>query len=57
MMDGSVATISADGFYNMFGRRKGEYHRPYAYYGQYKTVIAVGEAKNKSGHTNVLIQG
>ena len=31
--------------------------RPYAYYGQYKTVIAVGEAKNKSGHTNVLIQG
>ncbi|WP_346928337.1 glycoside hydrolase family 25 protein [Clostridium sp.] len=31
--------------------------RLYAYYGQYKTVIAVGEAKNKSGHTNVLIQG
>lgn len=31
--------------------------RPYAHYGQYKTVIAVGEAKNKSGHTNVLIQG
>ncbi|WP_346917353.1 glycoside hydrolase family 25 protein [Clostridium sp.] len=31
--------------------------RPNAYYGQYKTVIAVGEAKNKSGHTNVLIQG
>lgn len=31
--------------------------RPYAYYGQYKTVIAVGEAKNKSGYTNVLIQG
>lgn len=31
--------------------------RPYAYYGQYKTVIAVGGAKNKSGHTNVLIQG
>ncbi|WP_346936343.1 N-acetylmuramoyl-L-alanine amidase [Clostridium sp.] len=31
--------------------------RPYAYYGMYKTVIAVGEAKNKSGHTNVLIQG
>ena len=31
--------------------------RPYAYYGQYKTVIAVGEAKNRSGYTNVLIQG
>lgn len=31
--------------------------RPYAHYGQYKTVIAVGEAKNKSGYTNVLIQG
>ncbi|WP_346962561.1 N-acetylmuramoyl-L-alanine amidase [Clostridium sp.] len=31
--------------------------RPYAHYGQYKTVIAVGQAKNKSGHTNVLIQG
>jgi len=31
--------------------------RPYVYYGQYKTVIAVGEAKNKSGHTDVLIQG
>jgi len=31
--------------------------RPYAHYGQYKTVIAVGESKNKSGHTNVLIQG
>ena len=31
--------------------------RPYAYYGQYKTVIAVGEAKNKSGYTNVEIKG
>lgn len=31
--------------------------RPYAFYGQYKTVIAVGEAKNRSGYTNVLIQG
>lgn len=31
--------------------------RPYAYYGQYKIVIAVGQARNKSGHTNVLIQG
>ena len=31
--------------------------RQYAYYGQYKTVIAVGEAKNRSGYTNVVIQG
>lgn len=31
--------------------------RPYAFYGQYKTVIAVGEAKNKSGYTNVEIKG
>lgn len=31
--------------------------RPYAFYGQYKTVIAVGESKNRSGYTNVLIQG
>ena len=31
--------------------------RPYAYYRQYKTVIAVGEAKNKSGYTNVEIKG
>lgn len=31
--------------------------RPYAFYGMYETVIAVGEGKNKSGHTNVLIQG
>jgi len=31
--------------------------RPYAYYGMYKTVIAVGEAKNRSSYTNVLIQG
>lgn len=30
---------------------------PYAYYGMYKTVIAVGEAKNKSGYTNVEIKG
>lgn len=31
--------------------------RPYAFYSQYKTVIAVGEAKNKSGYTNVEIKG
>lgn len=31
--------------------------RPYAHYSQYKTVIAVGEAKNKSGYTNVEIKG
>jgi len=31
--------------------------RPYAYYKNYKTVIAVGEAKNKSGYTNVEIKG
>lgn len=31
--------------------------RPYDYYNMFKTVIAVGEAKNKSGYTNVLIQG
>lgn len=31
--------------------------RPYKYYGQYKTVIAIGEAKNRSSYTNVLIQG
>ena len=31
--------------------------RPYAYYGQYKTVIAVGEAKNRSSYTNVVIAG
>lgn len=31
--------------------------RPYAYYSQYKTVIAVGEGKNKSGYTNVEIKG
>ena len=31
--------------------------RPYAFYNQYKTVIAVGEAKNKSSYTNVHIQG
>ena len=31
--------------------------RPYKHYNMYKTVIAVGEAKNKSGYTNVLIQG
>lgn len=31
--------------------------RPYAYYGLYKTVIAVGEAKNKSSYTNVVIKG
>lgn len=31
--------------------------RPYAYYSQYETVIAVGEAKNRSGYTNVVIQG
>lgn len=31
--------------------------RDYAYYGLYKTVIAVGEAKNKSGYTNVIIKG
>lgn len=31
--------------------------RPYAFYSMYKTVIAVGEAKNKSGYTNVLIKG
>ena len=31
--------------------------RPHGYYNMFKTVIAVGEAKNKSGYTNVLIQG
>jgi len=31
--------------------------RPYGYYGRYKTVIAVGEGKNKSSYTNVVIQG
>lgn len=31
--------------------------RPYPYYNMYKTVIAVGEAKGRSGYTNVLIQG
>lgn len=31
--------------------------RPYAYYAQYKNVIAVGEAKNRSSYTNVVIQG
>ena len=31
--------------------------RPYGHYGRYKTVIAVGEGKNKSGYTNVVIQG
>ncbi|WP_418223585.1 peptidoglycan recognition protein family protein [Clostridium isatidis] len=31
--------------------------RPYKYYNQYKNVIAVGEAKNKSGYTNVVIKG
>lgn len=31
--------------------------RPYKHYNMYKTVIAVGEAKNRSGYTNVLIQG
>lgn len=31
--------------------------RPFKYYGHYKTVIAVGVAENKSGHTNVEIKG
>lgn len=31
--------------------------RPFKYYGHYKTVIAVGEGKNKSGYTNVEIKG
>lgn len=31
--------------------------RPYAYYKNYKTVIAVGEAQNKSGYTNIEIKG
>ncbi|MFR1708174.1 MAG: N-acetylmuramoyl-L-alanine amidase [Clostridium sp.] len=31
--------------------------RPYKYYGAYKTIIAVGEAKNRSSYTNALIQG
>lgn len=31
--------------------------RPFKYYGHYKTVISVGEGKNKSGYTNVEIKG
>lgn len=31
--------------------------RPYAFYSEYKNVIAIGEGKNKSGYTNVEIKG
>lgn len=31
--------------------------RPYAHYGKYDIVISVGEGKNRSGHTNVVIEG